>query len=558
MTWSSGTLSKSRESLLKLLIVRCLTPSRIVAALDIFINETFNNNLRWRDDSLPQIRRIATVETKSPNPVLLCCGTGQDASSKVTGLAKDLGKELLEVSMGSKEGFEQADKSLVHAAKAGCWVLLRNVHLCTEWLVSLDKRLQSMTLAADFRLFLTSDISDTLPTELVKRSDVAIYEASTGIKANLLRFFNSISASRIESKPTQRVRLYALLGWLDAVVQERLRYAPLGWSKRYEFSDSDAKCSLDIIDEWLNELIASKAQITPETLPWDALKVSLSQSYYGGRVDNRFDQAALDSFIDFVFSPASFAASAPLAVDYSAKGRGAALVTLPNGLEKTALEDWISKLPDISSTEWLGLPASAENQLQSELGLGVLSTLMKLSTEDVDNAALSKSGNDGAESSVTVLGKTIEKWIAALPVIAASADKTSDVSLTSIERCLTREVTVGVRILNIVRNDLQQVLLFTKGTSPSTNRIREVIGCCNKQEVPKEWTVGFPTSPSVPLGAWISELILRTNGLNSYKDILAKKSSKCTFVIGRMFSPESFITATRQMAAQVCAVSCFL
>lgn len=27
-------------------------------------------------------------------------------------------------------------------------------------------------------------------------------------------------------------RLYVLLAWLQAVVQERLRYVPLGWSKR--------------------------------------------------------------------------------------------------------------------------------------------------------------------------------------------------------------------------------------------------------------------------------------------------------------------------------------
>ena len=556
MSWSQEKMTKSRESLLKLLIVRCLFPSRIVAALDAFIHDTFDGHLRWRDDSLPQLQRIATSETKASSPIMLCCGTGQDASSKVDALAANLGKELLQVSMGSKEGYDEADQCLAIASRLGSWVLLRNIHLCGDWLISLDKRLQSMPLHSDFRLFLTSEITEKLPTELVKRSDVAIYEASTGVKANLMRFLNGIPAAKIDRKPVERVRLYALLGWLDAVVQERLRYAPLGWSKKYEFSDSDASCSLEIIDEWLDELVASKATITADSLPWDALKVSLSQSYYGGRVDNRFDQAALDSFIDLIFSPRSFAASAPLAIDYSSRGKGSSLISLPNGLDKSSLENWIANLPDISSPEWLGLPASAENQLQGSLGLKVLSNLLKLNLPEEEMISVDNSNEQESAASFTVeLKKTVEEWLSALPspasLPAISIERTSDINMSSIERCLAREVAVGVGVLKAVRYDLEQVLSFCKGSIPSTNQIRLVITAYNKKAVPKEWALAFAAPPNMPLSAWIAEFALRANNLNCYRDILSKKSNRCSFYMGRMFSPESFITATRQMAAQV-------
>ena len=33
---------------------------------------------------------------------------------------------------------------------------------------------------------------------------------------------------------------------------DRLRYAPLGWSKYYEFSSSDLRCSLNCVDAWID------------------------------------------------------------------------------------------------------------------------------------------------------------------------------------------------------------------------------------------------------------------------------------------------------------------
>lgn len=47
--------------------------------------------------------------------------------------------------------------------------------------------------------------------------------------------------------------MYFLLAWFHAVIQERLRYAPLGWSKKYEFGESDLRSACDTIDTWLDD-----------------------------------------------------------------------------------------------------------------------------------------------------------------------------------------------------------------------------------------------------------------------------------------------------------------
>ena len=75
----------------------------------------------------------------------------------------------------------------------------------------------------NFRLFLTCEFNLKLPTALIRASDMIMTEAVTGIKANILKFYNSIPATRIDKAPAERCRLYALLSWLHAVVLERKR-----------------------------------------------------------------------------------------------------------------------------------------------------------------------------------------------------------------------------------------------------------------------------------------------------------------------------------------------
>ena len=54
--------------------------------------------------------------------------------------------------------------------------------------------------------------------------------------------------------PNERARLYFLLAWLHAVLQERMRYTPLGWSKKYEFTESDLRMACDTLDTWVDSV----------------------------------------------------------------------------------------------------------------------------------------------------------------------------------------------------------------------------------------------------------------------------------------------------------------
>lgn len=64
--------------------------------------------------------------------------------------------------------------------------------------------------------------------------------------------------------PSERARLYFLLAWFHAIVQERLRYAPLGWAKHYEFNESDLRVACDTLDTWIEATAMGRTNLPPE------------------------------------------------------------------------------------------------------------------------------------------------------------------------------------------------------------------------------------------------------------------------------------------------------
>ena len=78
-----------------------------------------------------------------------------------------------------------------------------------------------------------------------------VFEPATGIRASLMRTLNEFSENRMERIPSIRAKAYFRLAWLHALVTERLRYIPLGWSKHYDINESDLRFACDSIDQWI-------------------------------------------------------------------------------------------------------------------------------------------------------------------------------------------------------------------------------------------------------------------------------------------------------------------
>jgi len=305
-----GAEKSAQDILIDMCIKRVLRPDQIMTSAPILFEKVFGYTYSTLLNTNSDLNDIAENEINCNTPILLCSTPGNDPSAMVEQLAlrKFGGRkgEFHGMAMGSPEAFSEASNAINLAAKKGSWVLLKNVHLAPGWLNEMEKMTHRLKKKANFRLFLTAEIHPKIPVTLLQRSCILIFEPPLGIKASLTRTLNGIPALRFDQKPEERSRLYLLLGWLHAVTLERLRYEPIGWSKQFEFSETDLQCGLDAIDEWIDRVGRGKRNIDPSSIPWEAIHTMMNQYVYGGRIDNAFDSGRLDSFVQSLFSKESF------------------------------------------------------------------------------------------------------------------------------------------------------------------------------------------------------------------------------------------------------------
>ena len=354
-------LAPTRTAICKLLVIKFLRSERFLPLASNFIELSFGGGGQFDQ----QLMSIVFDEISCNTPIAFCSAPGYDASNRVENFASEVSMKIASVAMGSPEGFSLAESAISSAIKTGRWVLLKNVHLAPAWLSQLEKKLHNLRPHKAFRLFLTMEINPQVPVNLIRMSRVLMFEPPPGIRANLLETLGTLSPTRVSRGPAERVRLYFLLGWLHAVVQERLRYSPLGWTKSYEFNDSDYEMCLVIIDKWLDDAAAGRSNLSPDKIPWAAIRTLIKETVYGGKVDSEFDQGLLNSFVNSLFQPASYDLNFPL-VAPSAEGSG---LTIPDGTKLESILQWITKLPEQQPPMWLGLPSNAEKVLMIEKGM---------------------------------------------------------------------------------------------------------------------------------------------------------------------------------------------
>jgi dynein heavy chain 2 len=82
------------------------------------------------------------------------------------------------------------------AAIKGEWVCLKNLHLVTSWLPSLEKEFKTITPEKKFRLWLTPEPHTKFPSILLQSSLKISYETPPGMKNNLLRTFDYVKPSQ--------------------------------------------------------------------------------------------------------------------------------------------------------------------------------------------------------------------------------------------------------------------------------------------------------------------------------------------------------------------------
>ena len=349
---------------ISLLLVKLFRVDRFVPASEKFVCTVFGSDFLQSMEGLGDIVERAT----SVQPIALVSNPGFDASYKVDNLVAARHAQCSSIAMGSNEGTDSAEKAISNAASSGAWVLVKNVHLAQGWLQSLEKRLTSLKPHPDFRLFLSMESSPKIPVNLLRASRVLMYEQPAGIRANM-RDSLSLVTSRATKPPVEKARLYLLLSFLHAIIQERLRYAPImGWRSSWEFNDSDFECAAYILDHWIDHMAQGRSNIAPSKIPWELLRKLITETY-GGKIDNEEDWMQLRVLVEKIMVPMAFEEEhrlvepLPSTKQDALSGAQDGGLGVPSGTTMTDFLSWVNALPEREPPTYLGLPADAEKVL---------------------------------------------------------------------------------------------------------------------------------------------------------------------------------------------------
>lgn len=561
----SETSSPRRAAFRNLILIHFLRPDRAISAAANYVGLVFSSAFPWRGGI--ELRKNIEHDTQATRGVLLCSTTGFDASTQIDDLAMLLQKKYNSVSMGSAEGFDAAEKGLNTALKNGTWLLLRNVHLCPSWLVSVEKKLYNARDSAhpNFRLFLTSEIHPNLPVNLLRMCDIFVFEPPSGVKLSMIRCLDTVTPDRMNKTPAERARLYLLLSWFHALVHERLRYVPVGWSKTYEFSQSDFRGACDVIDRWVNVVGQNRAHVAPDNIPWAAIRTTLKESVYGGRVDNEFDQQLMDTLLANVFTPESYQNT------FALVSAGDEQLLIAEGKTKQQFMDWIQTLPNTNPPSWMGLPRSAEMRLLITQGSQMLRNLQLMqdfygnesaetSTEE-ENMAIGSSASvedvtmeDASDSRpkwIQDLDSRVAAWLSMLPASLPTLSRDPTNFANPIFRCMFREVELGADFLAKVTGLLHTIQEVCAYKSKPTNETREAMQTLYREKIPSQWSSLYRISAELSLSEWLSDFSRRVRHLDELSRVPATELLRLErgIWLGGLFSPEAYVTAARQSVA---------
>jgi len=553
-------LTRIGVALYEMMLVHAFRPDNLVSSAHKFVASVMGENFTHQAEQELDLAHVVEHEVKASTPILLCSVPGYDASGRVDDLVALTNRPCTSIAIGSAEGFSQAEKAINSSVKSGRWVLLKNVHLAPSWLVTVEKKLHTLTPHPAFRLFMTMEITPKVPVNLLRASRAFVYEPPPGIKANLLRTYNTIPAARMCKGPGERARMYFLLAWFHAIVQERLRYSPLGWSKVYEFSESDLRVACDTLDTWIDSVCQGRSNIRPDKLPWDAIRTLLGQSIYGGRIDNDFDQRLLQSFISRIFTAKSFESDFPLVLDVD--GQKGKTINVPEGIRREQFLQWSEGLPDYQSPSWLGLPNNAEKVILTSLGDKMLVNVLKMQVmSEEDELAYSPeiSGKrEGQEGDVRPawmksMASSVKKWLSILPEKLTQMKRTLENIKDPLFRFFEREVNAGAKLLSDILVDLNDIYLVCNGSKKQTNHLRTLMEALVKGVIPKDWD-RYTIPKGLTVIRWIADFAERIKQLQTISQAAnsggAKDLKNVTVWLGGLFIPEAYITATRQFVAQ--------
>lgn len=532
-----------RTPFLKLLVLSCLRPDRLTAALTSFIAETVPNGTRYTECDAElnsfQVLEQSFDDSGPFTPVYFVLSPGANIVADLDKLAKKFemveGKDYHNISLGQGQDIVAMER-LESGNQAGHWVVLHNVHLMPRWLFKLQQTLEQLENAEGstheaFRVFLSSDPANSIPIGLLERCIKLTNEPPSGLKANLKRAFCSFGKEDFEDmEPRTKGILFGLCHF-HAVILERKKFGPKGFNMMYPFAVGDLLCSSIVLKNYMEN--------APTKVPWDDLRYLFGEIMYGGHVVNDFDRLVCTKYLEF-FMRDQILDEMEMFPYCDDKNSTFAAPKTSNSYDRI-LEHIDMELKSDTPLAF-GLHPNAEIGFRTDAAASVFKIILETQPRDGASADSGQSMESVAESTLQDILDLFQQVFYDADEIAESMEEVGPFQNVFLQECER----MNTLLAEMVRS-LTELELGFRGDLTMSDSMELLAQSLYMNDIPSVWVkVAFPSLR--PLASWLVDLQSRQAQITDWSST-PSENPVTTWVSG-LFNPQSFLTAIMQVTSQ--------
>jgi len=524
-----GQWETKLSSFQRLILIRALREEKIVFAVRRYVSESLDE---YFTESPPFDLEGAFNDSVAVTPLIFILSPGADPTDYLLQLAESKGKGsggLRIISLGQGQG-PIAERAIDMAQRAGDWVCLQNCHLAVSWLQKLEQIVERAqnepdNINAQFRLWLTSMPSTNFPVPVLQNGIKVTNEPPRGLRANLTRTFQDISAEEYESstKPAIYKKMVFATAFFNALILERKKFGAVGWNIPYEWMSSDLKAAMTQVRMYIEE---------QNTVPWQTLNVSVSDITYGGRVTDIWDKRSIASILRKYFNSD--------VLDDSYGFTDDKIYCAPPESDIQGVRDYIRQLPTDDKPYVFGLHSNAAITFQQKESMNLMATVVTCGGGGGGGGG----GGEGNDVRVMEMAKRVSERMP-LPYDLRKAHpetfkKVGD-AVTSLGVFLGQELIRFNELIEVMIATLKELQKAIKGEVVMSGELEVMFNCFIYQKTPPKWEeVGYPCLK--PLPSWIEDFMARIDFMGKW----LTEGPRPAYWLSGFFFPQGFMTAVKQ------------
>lgn len=331
---------------------------------------------------------------------------------------------------------------------------------------------------------------------------------------------------------------------LHSIVQERRKFGAIGWCVPYEFNNSDLDASLLFLEKHLSSTILVGLPLT-----WNTIQYMIAEVQYGGRITDDLDRDLINTyaakwFCDEIFKPTFCFNTHSADFNYQIPA---------DALDISSYRDYIETIPPVDSPLIFGLHPNADITYRIKEAAEMLTTIVETQPKESSAAAGKSVDEQVKESATDLLGKLppdlVEEVFRAQIQKMKGPPRMEERGFGApLHIFLFQELQRLQNIIDIVRKNLDNLVMAIDGTVVMTVELLEDLNCVFDGRVPLGWThdaSGAEISWLQPtLGIWAAGLTDRYTQLNTWLEF-GRKEMKSYWITG-FTNAQGFLTGIRQ------------